>query len=166
MQYLKWIAVFILVIIFQAIFVDMISLNGIKPDFILLLLVISSLRLNRLSVIILAFSVGLLQDFLTGGIPGLSSLCKTLTVLAVYNIQQTKRFSLTFYSFIILIFTAITIHETVYFTLFKFGSVITVTDIIFSFILPSMAYSMVMAVFLYLILQKNFIQNTIMYRNR
>lgn len=75
----KHIGLLLLAFIIQSTVVEHISIRGIKPDIILIILIYVSLRSGSLIGVILGFSVGLLQDFY--GPPanlGLNALCKSL----------------------------------------------------------------------------------------
>lgn len=75
----KHIGLLLLAFIIQSTVVEHIAIWGIKPDFILIILIYVSLRSGSLIGVILGFSIGLLQDFY--GPPanlGLNALCKSL----------------------------------------------------------------------------------------
>ena len=75
----KHIGLLLLAFIIQSTVVEHIAIWGIKPDFILIILIYVSLRSGSMIGVILGFSIGLLQDFY--GPPanlGLNALCKSL----------------------------------------------------------------------------------------
>ena len=75
----KHIGLLLLAFIIQSTVVEHIAIRGIKPDFILIILIYVSLRSGSMIGVILGFSIGLLQDFY--GPPanlGLNALCKSL----------------------------------------------------------------------------------------
>ena len=75
----KHIGLLLLAFIIQSTVVEHISIRGIKPDIILIILIYVSLRSGSMIGVILGFSIGLLQDFY--GPPanlGLNALCKSL----------------------------------------------------------------------------------------
>ena len=75
----KHIGLLLLAFIIQSTVVEHIAIWGIKPDFILIILIYVSLRSGSMMGVILGFSIGLLQDFY--GPPanlGLNALCKSL----------------------------------------------------------------------------------------
>ena len=59
----KHIGLLLLAFIIQSTVVEHIAIWGIKPDFILIILIYVSLRSGSLIGVILGFSIGLLQDF-------------------------------------------------------------------------------------------------------
>ena len=75
----KHIGLLLLAFIIQSTVVEHISIRGIKPDIILIILIYVSLRSGSMMGVVLGFSIGLLQDFY--GPPanlGLNALCKSL----------------------------------------------------------------------------------------
>ena len=80
----KHIGLLLLAFIIQSTVVEHIAIRGIKPDFILIILIYVSLRSGSMIGVILGFSIGLLQDFY--GPPanlGLNALCKSLLGFSV-----------------------------------------------------------------------------------
>ena len=81
---LKHIGLLLLAFIIQSTVVENLSIQDIKPDFIIIILIYVSLSSGSLVGVILGFSVGLVQDFY--GPPdnlGLNALCKTLVGFGV-----------------------------------------------------------------------------------
>ena len=75
----KHIGLLLLAFIIQSTVVEHISIRGIKPDIILIILIYVSLRSGSMMGVVLGFSIGLLQDFY--GPPAnlwLNALCKSL----------------------------------------------------------------------------------------
>ncbi len=160
MNYLKWFLLFVFTIVFQGTLVNLISINGIRPDIVLLVLVFSTFHINRTEAIIFGFSVGLIQDLITGGIPGMSSLCKTISALIAYNLQHQKWYQFSFFRFLLVFLIVVTIHETVYFIIFQFGSGLNFWMMVLQYVLPSILYGIIMAILLFLIFPEQYFKMT------
>jgi rod shape-determining protein MreD len=92
---------FAVLLILQTTVVNLISINGIVPDFILILLVFYSVKNNQIYGMILGFIFGFLFDLITGSLLGSSVISKTLAgFTAGYFSNENKReFYLSSYAF-------------------------------------------------------------------
>ncbi len=92
---------FAILLIVQTTVVNLISINGIVPDLILILLVFYSIKTNQMYGMILGFVFGFLFDLITGSLLGSSVISKTITgFTAGYFSNENKReFYLSSYAF-------------------------------------------------------------------
>ena len=90
----------IAILLLQIVLSEFLSINGIRPDFILIYLVYVSVRLGSFSGLIFGFIIGLLSDsFGVGSTFGLSSLTYTITgyFIGIFCSQNKKITSFQFY---------------------------------------------------------------------
>jgi rod shape-determining protein MreD len=78
-QYILPLLIFFPVIIIQTTIIPLISINGVVPDLILILLVFYAARKGQIYGTILGFIFGFLFDLITGSLLGSAMLSKTLT---------------------------------------------------------------------------------------
>src|ERR1035437_674738 len=92
---------FAVLLILQTTVVNLISINGVVPDLILILLVFYSVKNNQIYGMILGFVFGFLFDLITGSLLGSSVISKTIAgFTAGYFSNENKReFYLSSYAF-------------------------------------------------------------------
>ena len=100
-DYIIPIILFAILLIIQTTIVNLISINGIVPDLILILLVFYSIKNNQIYGMLLGFVFGFLFDLITGSLLGSSVISKTITgFTAGYFSNENKRdFYLSSYAF-------------------------------------------------------------------
>ena len=69
----------LLTLILQSTLVPLVAINGIRPDLLLIIVVLSALLLGKETGACLGFFTGLLQDLVSGNIFGLNILSKLAT---------------------------------------------------------------------------------------
>lgn len=147
---------FLTVLLIQIFFNEYIEILGVKPDLILITLLIAVLYVSPVYLIFLGFIFGLIQDWLMlTPLIGLSPLLKTLFVfILVKFVQRYRRFQniLLFSIGLLLIFS--------YFIIFNFISLLGVglslSEIIINYCLPEFIYSGILFIaFYYLALYYN-----------
>ena len=68
------------ILLLQILLSDFLTIRGLRPDFMLIFVIIVSLRSGSLSGVVAGFSLGLVEDFLSAGsLMGLAPLTKSLT---------------------------------------------------------------------------------------
>ena len=68
------------VLLLQILLSDFLTIRGLRPDFMLIFVIIVSLRSGSLAGVVAGFSFGLFEDFLSAGsLMGLAPLTKSLT---------------------------------------------------------------------------------------
>ena len=68
------------IILFELIILDFITINNIRPDFLLIYLLYISLTYGRLKGLLSGFLLGIVEDFISGTLFfGLSALTKTIS---------------------------------------------------------------------------------------
>ena len=80
MQKNKLVFITLIVLLFQILFVESLTINTIRPDFLVLLIIYTTIINGRLVGVIMAFIVGLISDFSgVGSYFGLSPLSLSIT---------------------------------------------------------------------------------------
>lgn len=79
MRPLVWGLVVLLALVLQATIVPLISIRGVRPDLLLIIVVSSGLLLGKAQGVGMGFFAGLLQDLASGNIFGLNTLSKLAT---------------------------------------------------------------------------------------
>ena len=80
MQKNKLVFITLIVLLFQILFVESLTINTIRPDFLVLLIIYTTIINGRLFGVIMAFIVGLISDFSgVGSYFGLSPLSLSIT---------------------------------------------------------------------------------------
>lgn len=75
---IKWIAIFFLVFVLQTTLIPAISIYGIKPDLLLLVLFMLAVKTGIMPALYVGFFLGLAQDIYSPVILGQNALSKTL----------------------------------------------------------------------------------------
>lgn len=138
-----------LVLLLQTTVVEFLAVHTIVPDLVLIWIVVIALRRGQIPATVAGFSMGLVQDLVSGpdGMLGLSALTKTIAgFLAGYFYAENKTPQI-LGSYRLLLITGIVslVHNALYFVLFLQGSGIRWTDGILSYGLPSTAYTVAVA---------------------
>ena len=91
-QYLISILLFFPLLIIQTTIIPLISINGVIPDFILILLVFYAVKYGQIYGTVLGFVYGFLFDLITGSLLGSAMLSKTIAgFVAGYFSNENKR---------------------------------------------------------------------------
>lgn len=110
-EYIAAIILFFPLLLIQVTVIPLISINGIIPDLILILLVYFSIRTDQISGTVLGFLYGFFFDLITGSLIGSTMLSKTVAgFIAGYFSSETKRENyLTIFTFPLIVFLCSTI---------------------------------------------------------
>ncbi len=153
---IKWILLFLFSILFQSIIVDnLLSIKGIRPDFVIITLVFFGLEFGSVYAIIAGFLVGLMQGlgFFGSGFIGLSSLANSMTGFYVGFFQKSNRkFNHLF--FLIILLSSCLIHDFLYFYISTFGSEIIIISMIIKTVLPTSLYTMIVGMLFFYAIKK------------
>jgi rod shape-determining protein MreD len=126
---------FFIILVIQTTIVNLISINGIVPDLILILLVFYSIKNNQIYGMVLGFIFGLLFDLITGSLLGSSIISKTICgFTAGYFSNENKR--------------------ELYLNSYAFPLIVLLCGIIDSFVYSFFSTSNLNSTFLFLMLQQ------------
>lgn len=153
MNYFKWIAGFIVIIILQSTIVPLLAIYQIRPDFLLIAVFVFALEVNQIRATITGFLVGVLQDLLTsGGIIGLSALTKSITGFTVgFNSKRKKTLKP---RWIIVGFIVISLlHDIIfYFVLvYTLSDTMSLLKMIVRYSIPTTLYSSIFLIILFMV---------------
>ncbi|MCL2845870.1 MAG: rod shape-determining protein MreD [Chitinivibrionia bacterium] len=111
-EIIKWILLFLLVLVIQTTVIPKIAIFGIFPDLPLILLFIFSINYGGTKGIWCGFSLGLLIDVFSAGLLGANALAKTV-VGAVAGIFDRKNMAIDPILQLIMLLITVIIHDTV-----------------------------------------------------
>ncbi len=80
--------ILVLLLSFQTTLLDLFSVYGVRPDLALILTVYCAIILEENPGIAVAFTIGFLQDCLSGGLLGVNTLSKSLIGFAFANLKN------------------------------------------------------------------------------
>lgn len=138
----------LLAIIFQIIIALWLSIQNIKPDFVLILVMFVALLQGRVFGQLYGFGIGLIIDIIgIGSFFGLSALSKTVAgFLAGYFKNRRNRFNhITFYSIYVLV---IFIHFAIFFLINFKSSDYGTQLILLRYVLPETIYTSIIFILL------------------
>ena len=155
---IKWILLFVFGILFQSIIVDyfdLLSIKGVRPDFVIIILIFFGLNFGGLHATVVGFSVGLIQGlgFLGGGFIGLSSLTKSITGFYAGFFQKSKRKWNDLY-FLIIFLSGCLIHNFLFFYIYTLGSKINIFSMLIKFVLPKSIYTTIIGMMIFYVFKK------------
>jgi len=133
----------LLICVLQLSFSYLISIYGVTPDLLILLVIWVTLFEGKLYGLIFAFSVGILFDFLSMNVVGVNALTKTIVAYLASFFYQEKEFWNIIRSnkFFLICFLATLLHNIVYYFI-----MVELTDSIFAiyfkFVIGSTIYTM------------------------
>ncbi len=133
--YLKWLAIFSLLIFLQATIFDYFVIYGYKPDLVLIGLVFFTLTFGQITGIIAAFFVGMILDFFIGGVIGSSSLSKVIAIFICGYFYNENKVDIVLrnYKFIMIVVLIAFIENTVHSLIVFSIDIPTLLRIIFSY---------------------------------
>ena len=114
-EYVLSFILFFPLLVIQTTIIPLVSINGIVPDLILILLVFYSMRLGQIYGTILGFIYGFLFDIITGNLLGSTMLSYTLAgFIAGYFSNENKRdIYFKSYSFALIVFLCTVIESVI-----------------------------------------------------
>ena len=151
MQQVKWSLIFVVVMVIQSSFVQLIAIHDIRPDLLIVVLVLYSYRFGQMRSTIAGFFVGLLQDILTGGLLGLSSFTKSIVgFLSGFTAKKEKQSSVN--SYLVTLTVVTVVHNILFFTLYTIDIDISGTNLILYSILPASIYTILSGILIFYML--------------
>lgn len=132
----------ILSFLLQTTLCELISINGVKPDIILLFLVYIALVEKRTTATIAGFLLGLMEDFSASALCGLAALTNTIAAFVAGSIKGHKEYY-HFYEPIIVVAAASFIRNVLAYSLLSLGSPLGFWRSILLLALPSTLYTIV-----------------------
>ena len=143
----------LLVIIFQSIVSDVVSIQGIRLDLPIFILVYISLTQGPKQGVILGFLFGLLLDVFSPERLGLGALIKCSLGFAVGNFKDTL-FLESLYSKGLIVFLCVIVNDLIYYLASTGLSLSTTLHVLLSSSLPSAVYTLVVGMLIFVFLEK------------
>jgi rod shape-determining protein MreD len=150
MRFIKYIIIYVTLLLVEKNFLNLISIKDVTPDFILIFIIIISLREERVRSTFMGFFAGLIQDAFTTAFFGLSALTKSIVGFWGNFFQQPKK-KYTMAYFMLICLVLVSGHEFIYQVILKMGTNINFFTLIFFYIIPKILYTLAFAAIAYLI---------------
>ncbi len=140
---IRSLALTLLLIILQTTLVQYLSLEGVTPDLLVILVVYIALQEGQLRGTLWGFGIGLLLDILSVNFLGLSALSKTICgFLGGYFHNENKtQIILGSYRFLVIILASAFVHNIVYYMIFTRGTDIGLLRAVLQFGITSTLYT-------------------------
>jgi len=140
MKVLFFSLIFVVLLLFQLTFANLMAIYEIKPDFILIFVIYLSLHYGRLWGSGAGFLMGVIEDNFLVMLFGLNALCKSLVGFFVARLswRWTGR-AITDGG--LLLFVAALVHDFLFNWIYAFGSEVGVVYILFRYALPGAVYT-------------------------
>ncbi len=155
MTTLGYLLVFLLFLVTQTVFVPFIEIAGVRPDVLLIFLVIFGMKRERIVGTVSGFGIGLIQDLFTAGFLGANALVKTLTGFLVqpFSSEKSRETAVGFgWRFFWLAF----LHDLLLSWIFAWGNTMSVWFFLVRFVVPGAVYSTVAALIVFALLPGSF----------
>lgn len=148
---IRYILVFLAALFLQAIVVRYFEIVHWKPDLLLVVLVMFSIRRGRRAGSTAGFAVGVLNDLASGGLLGLGALARTVTGFVAGTITLFFRDR---GQFIFTLFVSGLVQDFIYFYINTLGRDVLWNVIIFVHIIPNLLYTAIVGTVIYYFLDK------------
>jgi rod shape-determining protein MreD len=112
---IKWAIVFMLSLVLQTSFVPVISIGGVKPDLLIIVLYFFGLKYGVMQALFMGFVVGLGQDLYSPSLLGQNALAKTVTgaCIGLFNERMMRTDPIIKTALLLLVFI---VNDTVFFS--------------------------------------------------
>lgn len=129
-----------------------IAIRGVRPDFVLMMLIYGAMGSGAFAGTILGFSVGLLEDFNgTSANLGLNAMCNTLVAYGV-GIAGNTLYRDSLSTLLLTLLAASFVHSAVYWLVFTRFQLVESVYVLATVSLPTMLYTVSVALLLILLL--------------
>jgi len=142
------ILVFASALVLQLNIVGFLSVWGIAPDPVMLLVIMWGSYRGRMVGVLIGFSVGLCADWFGAGVVGLSSLSYAIAAFIAGFSQERREFRLV--SMLIAFLPAILVHDFIYYMIFKLETSFGFFRTLFAVVMPTSLYNIVFLAIIFL----------------
>ena len=141
MLFVQWCGIFLGGILLQRLFVnELLTLHGVLPDVLLVILALFGLRHGRLAATLAGFGAGLLLDALSSGTFGLTALCKSIAGFLAGSFVERPEVHYTYF-FPVLLFSVAFIHQVLYNMVETFHEEVSFVTLTMHATLPAAGYT-------------------------
>jgi rod shape-determining protein MreD len=149
-----WIVVVCLLYIVQCALIPMVTLNGIKPDLLLITVLSTGLLVGKEKGVAVGFFAGLLADLASGGVFGSHTLSK-MAIGYGAGMLERKVFKENILLPLLAVMVATVIHSVLMTGILVFlGFRVEIISLVMHNLLPLLAYNVIVAVPIHLIIYK------------
>lgn len=157
MNYIIYFFITIAVLLIQTTIISLISIKGVEPDLLLILLIFISLRETRARAITIGFLIGLLHDLFATSLLGLSALTKSW--IGFIAVSFAKRRTVDNYQPILVIFIVTSLVQGMLFSLVAaVGADVELFHDFFRYQLPTVLYTTIIGLLVAALLPGRFWQ--------
>lgn len=146
---------FIISFLLQIGFVPFLEIKGVKPDLLLIFVIILGLQRERFWGTLSGFFVGLIQDFFCGGFLGVFALAKTFSAFLVRTLSEGS-YEKGGVHFGILVFVISLFHELLVNWISVWGTGTSLIVVVVRAVVPGALYTTLLAVIVYEVFPKRF----------
>ncbi|MFC2075658.1 rod shape-determining protein MreD [candidate division KSB1 bacterium] len=148
MKILGTLALIIIALILHTTLFDLIAIGGVRPDLLLIILVLLSLRGGSITGTLVGFIIGFFQDLYSPEMFGLNALTKSI-VGYLLGLNKDRVYWGSFPVQAQIIFFSVLFHDFAYFLIYSFYSVSTFLRFMLVQALPTALYSAVIGPVVY-----------------
>lgn len=145
---------FLLFFVLQLLFIPLLEIKGIKPDLLLVFVILVGLQRERFWGTLVGFFVGLLQDLFCTGFLGVFTIAKTISGFLVRAFSE-KSVNNGVLNFGGIVFAIGIIHNFLVDWISAWGTHVSILIMIFRFVIPEAFYTAVLAMIVYELLPKS-----------
>ncbi|MBU2699781.1 rod shape-determining protein MreD [Sporomusaceae bacterium BoRhaA] len=154
MKTIVWIVVICLLYILQCALIPLVTLNGIKPDLLLITVLSTGLLVGKEKGVAVGFFAGLLADLASGGVFGSHTLSK-MAIGYGAGMLERKVFKENILLPLLAVMVATVIHSVLMTGILVFlGFRVEIISLVMHNLLPLLAYNVIVAVPIHLIIYK------------
>lgn len=154
MKTIVWIVVVCLLYIVQCALIPLVTLNGIKPDLLLITVLSTGLLVGKEKGVAVGFFAGLLADLASGGVFGSHTLSK-MAIGYGAGMLERKVFKENILLPLLAVMVATVIHSVLMAGMLVFlGFRVEIISLVMHNLLPLLAYNVIVAVPIHLIIYK------------
>ena len=139
----------IIIIIFNFMFLEYMSIEGLTPDLLIILCVWIALKEGQFVALFAGFGIGLLFDILSPGIIGISALTKTFVgfVAGFFFKENAANQIIGSYRFLLIVLFCSILHNLIYFLIYIKPSEISLFTFFLKYGLAISLYTTIFALF-------------------
>jgi rod shape-determining protein MreD len=144
-------------LLLQTYFVPLIDIDGWRPDFVLILIIVWGYRYGVITAMLAGFVLGIFQDSLSTELIGLSSLANSVTGFIAGQMRAMKIQENTAIMISLLLMI---LHGIVFYTFYHLRTEFSLIYLVYSRVFPNTIYSFVMLLVVLIFTRKKLIDPT------
>lgn len=153
MTIILYVLVYILVLLLQLSFANLMAVYGIQPNFLVIYLVFLSLKVRRVWGGVIGFGMGIVQDAVASPIFGVNAFSKTFAGFFVHLLPK-ERFGTPIFNTLNLLFWTGLVHDFLFNLIYSFGGGKSWGFILLRYAVPGAVYTAVLGMMIQAIFPK------------